>query len=136
MTPDLSLVIPVYRAENILEALLTSLAETMKGLGLAHEIILVDDGSPDGSWRAIQREVSRHAPVLGIRLSRNFGQHYAISAGLQKARGRWVVVMDCDLQDQPSEIPKLLQKAKEGYDVVLARRVDRKDSWRQRTPAR
>lgn len=136
MTPDLSLVIPVYRGENILDELVNSLAESLQGLGLAHEIILVDDGSPDGSWPAIQKAAFRCASVTGVRLSRNFGQHYAISAGLQKARGKWVVVMDCDLQDQPSEIPKLLQKAKEGYDVVLARRADRKDPWRQRLGSR
>lgn len=133
---QISIVIPVFKAETTLDVLASSLISNLQSLGLIYEIILVDDGSPDGSWQAIQNAASRHSSVTGIRLSRNFGQHYAISAGLQKAQGKWVVVMDCDLQDQPTEISKLLEKAKEGYDVVLARRADRKDPWRQRLGSR
>ena len=132
----LSIVSPVYRAEKLVDRLVDEILIAIKPLGISYEIILVDDGSPDGSWPTIQKAAFRYAPVTGVRLSRNFGQHYAISAGLQKARGRWVVVMDCDLQDQPSEISKLLQKANEGYDVVLARRAKRKDPWRQRLGSR
>jgi glycosyltransferase involved in cell wall biosynthesis len=89
----------------------------------------VEDGSPDGSWDEIVRECEAHAEVRGVRLSRNFGQHRAITAGLDLVRGEWVVVMDCDLQDRPEEIPRLLAKAKEGYDVVLASRVSRQDGF-------
>ncbi|REG91503.1 dolichol-phosphate mannosyltransferase [Algoriphagus antarcticus] len=91
------------------------------------EIILVDDYSPDTSWLEIERLSSVHPEITGIKLSRNFGQHYAITAGLDAAKGEWVVVMDCDLQDRPEEIPNLLAKAKQGFDVVLARRANRQD---------
>lgn len=94
-----------------------------------YEIILVEDGSPDKSWEAIQCECRRDKRVKGIRLSRNFGQHYAMTAGLDNANGEWVIVMDCDLQDQPSEIPKLYAEAQKGFDIVQARRAKRKDPY-------
>lgn len=96
------------------------------------EIILVDDYSPDNSWQEIEELASIHPEVRGIKLSRNFGQHYAITAGLDAAKGDWIVVMDCDLQDRPEEIPSLYAKCQEGYDVVLARRVYRQDSFLKR----
>jgi len=99
---------------------------------MSYEIILVEDGSPDQSWEAICDCCADFDKVRGLKLSRNFGQHYAISAGLSQARGNWVVVMDCDLQDQPADIPRLLKKANEGFDVVLARRAQRNDSWFKR----
>jgi glycosyltransferase involved in cell wall biosynthesis len=96
------------------------------------EIILVEDASPDCSWTEIERLASRNSRIRGIKLSRNFGQHYAITAGLDAAKGDWVVVMDCDLQDRPEEIPAMFAKAQEGFDVVLARRVFRKDGFFKR----
>ncbi len=96
------------------------------------EIILVDDYSPDNSWTEIERLSGIHPEVKGIKLSRNFGQHYAITAGLDTAKGDWIIVMDCDLQDRPEEIPNLLRKAEEGYDVVLARRANRQDGFFKR----
>ena len=104
----LSVVIPVYKSEKILPQLVEQLCNVMVGITREYEIILVDDGSPDGSWAEIETICAMVPKVIGLKLSRNFGQHYAISAGLERARGKWVVVMDCDLQDQPSEIPKLL----------------------------
>jgi glycosyltransferase involved in cell wall biosynthesis len=101
-----------------------------------YEIILVDDYSPDNSWTEIERLASIHPEIKGIKLSRNFGQHYAITAGLDAAKGEWVVVMDCDLQDKPEEIPNLLAKAQEGYDVVLARRANRQDNFFKRLSSR
>ena len=92
------------------------------------EIVLVDDRSPDDSWASIQEQVSLDPRVRGLRLSRNFGQHRAISAGLDFSRGEWVVVMDCDLQDRPEEIPALFARAREGADMVLARRHERQDN--------
>jgi len=89
------------------------------------QIILVDDRSPDDSWAVIKQLSTTNASITGIRLSRNFGQHYAITAGLRAAVGEWVVVMDADLQDPPEAIPSLLEKAREGYDIVLARRQRR-----------
>jgi glycosyltransferase involved in cell wall biosynthesis len=93
------------------------------------EIILVDDRSPDNSWEVMKQLSTKFPEVKSIRLSRNFGQHPAIMAGLTKAKGEWVVVMDCDLQDQPEEINALYKKAIEGYDMVLASREVRKDNF-------
>jgi dolichol-phosphate mannosyltransferase len=87
-----------------------------------YELIFVDDRSTDGSWDVLRELVYRHRGSRVFRLSRNFGQHAAITAGLSKATGRWIVVMDCDLEDLPEELPRLYAKALEGYDVVLTRR--------------
>jgi dolichol-phosphate mannosyltransferase len=100
----------------------------MHELGASFEIILVEDRSTDQSWEAIKRECQRNSKVIGLRLSRNFGQHSAITAGLRYSRGEWIVVMDCDLQDKPDQISVLYKKALEGFDVVFARRRLRKDS--------
>ena len=125
----LSVVSPVYRAVNLVGKLVNEIRATLEPLGIPFEIILVEDASPDKSWEAICLCCEKFAEVRGVRLSRNFGQHYAISAGLSLARGDWVIVMDCDLQDRPAEIPRLLQKAAEGYDVVVARRALRQDGF-------
>jgi dolichol-phosphate mannosyltransferase len=92
----------------------------------------VEDASPDQSWKVIEQLANRNPKVKGLKLSRNFGQHYAITAGLDQAAGEWVVVMDCDLQDRPEEIPSLFAKAQEGFDVVLARRANRQDGFLKR----
>ncbi|MDD2984921.1 glycosyltransferase family 2 protein [Flavobacterium sp.] len=125
----LSIVSPVYRAEKELEELVTRIKNATPTSVLALEIILVDDYSPDESWREIERLSRIYPEIIGVKLSRNFGQHYAITAGLDQATGDYIVVMDCDLQDKPEEISKLLQKAQEGYDIVLARRFNRQDSF-------
>lgn len=127
--PFLSIVSPVYRAENLLPELVSRIKAAVSPISEDYEIILVEDASPDQSWTEIERLVEIHPEVVGIKLSRNFGQHYAITAGLDQAKGEWVVVMDCDLQDRPEEIPPLLQKAQEGFDVVLARRANRQDGF-------
>ncbi len=88
-----------------------------------YEIILVNDASPDNSWEEIEKACAANHRIKGLNLSRNFGQHYAITAGLSYASGEWIVVMDCDLQDRPEEIPNLYHKAQEGYDIVFARRM-------------
>lgn len=126
--PFISVVSPVYRAEKLVSKLVERNYIVLRQLcGDNFEIILVEDGSPDNSWQAVQDQCNQKKNVTGVRLSRNFGQHYAISMGLEYARGEWVVVMDCDLQDQPEEIPKLLGMALQGFDVVLARRYERQD---------
>lgn len=124
---EISVVSPVYRAEGILPVLCERLEAVLSGLTDRYEIVLVDDRSPDGSWRVLQELAATHPRLVAARLSRNFGQHYAITAGLDLARGASVVVMDCDLQDRPEEIPRLMEKAREGYDVVLALREERAD---------
>lgn len=126
---DISVVVPVYKSEGTLRSLVKRLSDTFARLGVTSELVLVDDCSPDNGWNTMLALVKEKAhPHLRIfRLSRNFGQHYAISAGLDQTRGRWVVVMDCDLQDQPEEIEKLYKKAIEGYDIVLGSRRVRND---------
>lgn len=132
----ISVVSPVYQAANVLDELLARLTAALVELNIPYEIILVDDGSQDASWAAICRHAARTSQVIGLRLSRNFGQHHAITAGLEASQGQWVVVLDCDLQDQPEEIGRLWEKAQEGYEAVLARRGRRTDSaftvWRAR----
>lgn len=123
----LSIVSPVYRAEKMVHMLVERIVKSVATITEDFEIILVNDASPDASWSVIEHECALDKRVKGINLSRNFGQHYAITAGLHYAQGEWVVVMDCDLQDRPEEIPALYQKAMEGYDIVYARRVDRQD---------
>lgn len=132
----MSIVSPVYRAEELVERLVNEILTTIKPLGISYEILLVEDASPDKSWEAICECCAEFPEVRGVRLSRNFGQHYAISAGLSMARGAWVIVMDCDLQDRPAEIPRLLQKAAEGYDVVVARRAMRQDGLLKKLSSR
>ena len=127
--PKISIVSPVYRAENIVEKLVAEIQKAMQLMQVSYEIILVDDRSPDNSWEKMKEISKQNLNVKSIRLSRNFGQHPAIIAGLSKAQGEWVVVMDCDLQDQPKEIIKLYQKAQDGYQVVLAKRVQRHDTF-------
>ena len=116
----LSVVVPVYMGERFLEELYTRIRQVAESLTGEWELILVNDSSPDGSWRGIAELAGRDARVIGLNLSRNFGQHYAITAGLSAASGDWVVVMDCDLQDMPEEIPVLYAKAQEGFDSVFA----------------
>jgi dolichol-phosphate mannosyltransferase len=95
-------------------------------LGTSYEIILVDDRAEDGSWPEIERLADLDSCVRGILLSRNFGQHAAITAGLEYARGAWVAVIDCDLQDPPEDIPRLFARAVEGCDIVFGRRTRKK----------
>jgi polyisoprenyl-phosphate glycosyltransferase len=120
--PALSVVVPVYGCEPCLEHLHERISATLDGVA-SHEIILVDDRAEDEAWPEIERLVELDASVRGIRLSRNFGQHAAITAGLSRARGDWIVVMDCDLQDPPEDIPRLYAKALEGHDIVFGRRT-------------
>lgn len=128
----LTIVSPVYRGEKMVSELVRRIVENIETITTNYEIILVNDASPDNSWAEIEKECAKNTKVKGINLSRNFGQHYAITAGLNYAKGEWVVVMDCDLQDRPEEIPNLYKKAQEGYEVVLAQRLERDDSWLKR----
>jgi dolichol-phosphate mannosyltransferase len=124
----ISVVSPVYQAEELVPLLVSQISREVQTLTSAYEIILVDDRSRDGSWQAIRQECQKNARIKGLRLSRNFGQHCAITAGLRHAKGDWIVVMDCDLQDRPDQIPLLYQAALGGYDIVQARRRTRQDS--------
>lgn len=125
---ELSVVVPVYGCASCLEPLHQRLTDTLGRLALDYQIVYVDDRSRDGAWARLEALAEGDAHVVALRLSRNFGQHAAITAGLQHAEGRWTVVMDCDLQDPPEEISRLYGRAQEGYDIVLSRRVGRQHS--------
>ena len=130
--PHISIVSPVYQGEKIVSELIRQLHIHLQEITDNYEIILVNDASPDDSWNVIIAECAKDKRVKGINLSRNFGQHNAITAGLNVAEGEWVVVMDCDLQDRPDEIPNLYRKAQEGYDSVFAQRIQRQDVFLKR----
>lgn len=120
-------------AEDCLSELYIRIKTSIESFTDNFELLLVEDASLDRSWQIIE-EISKIDPrVRGIQFSRNFGQHHAITAGLDICKGDWTVVMDCDLQDSPEEIPRLYAKALEGYDVVLARRGVRNDPLIKRT---
>lgn len=123
----ISVVVPVYGCRSALPELHKRLTESVSKITLDYEIILVNDNCPENSWEVIEELCAKDSKVKGIELSRNFGQMKAIQAGLDYSTGDWVVVMDCDLQDRPEEIVRLYEEAQKGYDVVFARRADRKD---------
>lgn len=136
-SPWISVVVPVYFGEATVGPLVDRIVAALSPLNPDFEILLVDDRSPDGSWLKIAELCQAEPRVRGLRLSRNFGQHYAISAGLAHSTGEWVVVMDCDLQDLPEEIPKLWESAlKHDLDLVFARRASRNDSLVRRAASR
>ena len=126
---DISVVIPIYGCKAALNELHKRLVDNLKKITNNYEIIMVNDNCPQNSWEEIEKICEKDKNVIGINLSRNFGQMKAILAGLDNAKGKYVVVMDCDLQDRPEEIPNLYKKINEGYDVVFARRIQRKDNF-------
>lgn len=130
----LSIVVPVYKSGATVRPLLESIEFALSTFEGNFEVVFVDDFSPDDSWLSVLEATAAKKNVRGIRLSRNFGQHYAITAGLSFCKGDWIVTMDCDLQDDPKCLPKLLETAKSGYDVVLVRRINRDDGiWNNLT---
>lgn len=132
----ISVVTPVYGCRDSLREFYDRLTQVLGTISSQHEIIMVNDGSPDSAWQVIESLAKTDSRLRGINLSRNFGQHYAITAGLDFARGDWVVVMDCDLQDVPEEIPKLYGKAQEGFDIVFGLRVWRQDNLFKKTASK
>jgi len=127
--PHISVVTPAYRCAECLPELYNRLKRTLEKINPNFELIIVNDCSPDNDWEIIQKLALADRRVKGINFARNFGQHHAITAGIDYATGDWVVVMDCDLQDQPEELTKLYNKAtEERFDVVIARRSNRTDS--------
>lgn len=128
----ISVVVPVYKAEDCMHELYQRLLASLTTITQDFEIVLVEDCGGDASWDKICEIAQLDRRVKGIQFSRNFGQHFGITAGLDHCDGDWVVVMDCDLQDRPEEIPRLYRKAQEGYHVVMAVRKNRKDAWNKR----
>ena len=134
--PHISVAVPVYACGCCLPDLYSRLRDSLEKITPHFEILLVNDGSPDNAWEVIRGLCERDPRVKGINFSRNFGQHYAITAALDRVSGDWIVVMDCDLQDQPEEIAKLYRAAQSGYDVVFGRRAIRKDGFFKRFSSR
>ncbi|RJQ34720.1 glycosyltransferase [Candidatus Parcubacteria bacterium] len=127
-SPEISVVVPVYGSDDVLRELYRRVVATVEKITTELELILVNDASPDNAWQVIRELASQDKRVRGLNLSRNFGQYPALTAGLQASRGEWVVVMDCDLQDQPEEIARMYEKAQEGFFVVVGSRQKRHDS--------
>ena len=130
--PCISVVVPVFNSEESITPLYNRLVSVLRNLTDEYEIIFINDASLDNAWPVIKRLSEKDEYVKGINFSRNFGQHYAITAGLDVCCGEWVVVMDCDLQDNPAEIINFYNKAKEGFDIVLGQRQIRKDNMIKR----
>ena len=124
----LSVVAPVYREAALLEELCSRLKQALDPITEDYEIVLVEDGGGDNSWEIIREQSKQDNRIKGVKFSRNFGQHYAISAGLEACNGDWVIVMDGDLQDRPEVIPELYAKAQDGYDVVFVARQERPEN--------
>ena len=125
----LSVVSPIYKGEKMLHHLVERCEAAVSTLTDDYELILVNDCSPDNSWEVLREICAKDKHVKAIDHSRNFGQHPAISTGLKYVTGDWIVVMDCDLQDRPEDIPALYAKTQEGWDVVFARRGERHDGF-------
>ena len=125
MPESLSVVVPCYNEEEVLGELLRRLNMVLEGLGIAYEIVLVDDGSKDRTWELMQEAQRTDARLKVIRLSRNYGHQLALSCGLDQARGDVVLIIDADLQDPPELLPEMLRKWQEGYDVVYGQRTQR-----------
>ncbi len=134
--PDISVVVPVYGSDNTLVRLYERVAAAVAQIPASFELIFVDDCGPGNPWNLIEDMAQNDPRVKGLKLSRNFGQHSAIMAGIDAALGKWLVIMDCDLQDRPEEIPRLWQKAQEGHDAVIGCRVDRQDGLFKRLSSR
>lgn len=129
-TPRISVAIPLHDEELVFPELLDRVTAILNALpGGPHEIVLVDDGSEDGTFELIREAAARDARVVGVRLSRNFGHQAALSAALETVGGDVVVLMDGDLQDRPEEIPRFLAEHGRGYDVVYAQRKERKEGF-------
>jgi glycosyltransferase involved in cell wall biosynthesis len=124
-----SVVIPVYRSEKTLDPLIERLAKVLPNVAESYEVVLVNDGSPDNSWTVIERLAGQHAWVRGINLMRNYGQHNAVLCGIREAHYEIIVTMDDDLQHPPEEIPLLIAKLNEGFDVAYGTPKKPPHSW-------
>ncbi|HTM32253.1 MAG TPA: glycosyltransferase family 2 protein [Vicinamibacterales bacterium] len=132
----LAVVIPVYQAEQTLDALVAELVPALSAVTADYEIWMVEDGSTDASWAGVGRLAAANPRVRGLRLIRNFGEHVALTAGLDRVNADYVVIMACDLQDDPAAIARMIDEARRGADLVLVRRLKRQDAWLKRQLAR
>lgn len=129
---NLSVVVPVYNEVESVPALCRSLHEALSGIRRSYEVLLVDDGSSDGTWEKLLEGGRAYPHFRLIRFRRNFGQTAAMSAGFREAKGDIVITLDADLQNDPADIPRILEKTDEGYDVVSGWRKDRQDPFLNR----
>jgi undecaprenyl-phosphate 4-deoxy-4-formamido-L-arabinose transferase len=134
--PEVSLVIPVFNEEATLAEVCGRATATLEQLGKPFELIVVDDGSRDGTWALVEGLVAEDRRIRAVRFKRNFGQHPAMHAGLVRARGDVVVTMDADLQNVPEDLPRLIAAVEGGADVASGRRLGREDSWGRTLPSR
>jgi dolichol-phosphate mannosyltransferase len=125
----ISVILPIYNEATLIDELVNRVVLNLKQVTEDYEIILIDDGSIDESWKNIVSITEINQKLRAIKFSKNFGHHYAISAGLKHYSGVWVIVMDSDLQDRPEVIPDLYRKTLEGYDVVFVSRKNRPENW-------
>lgn len=132
----ISIVIPACNEADSLEQLVRELDEVAQAEGYQLQLIIIDDGSTDGTWAVIEQLAAADQRVLGIRFRRNFGKAAALSAGFDVAQGELIVTMDADLQDVPAEIPKLVAKLDEGYEVVSGWKQSRQDPWHKTMPSK
>jgi len=128
-----SLIIPIYNEQANIAPLMQRVFEVVGGLGFPFEVLAIDDGSDDGSFRLLELETARHPELKVIRFRRNYGQTAAMMAGIDHAAGSILISMDADLQNDPADISKLLARLEEGYDVVSGWRVERQDARFRRT---
>jgi glycosyltransferase involved in cell wall biosynthesis len=134
--PYLSIVVPLFNEEDSVGQLVSKITEVGERFQFEYEIILVDDGSTDGTWEFIEQLKESVAQLRGIKFRRNYGQTSAMVAGFEYSRGEIIVTIDGDLQNDPSDIPILLDKIQEGYDIVSGWRKDRKDHWSRVFPSK
>ena len=121
MRKKVSILIPVYKSAKFLEATISETVKELKILPFDYELVLVNDGSPDTSWKTVEKISKTYEKVIGINLLKNYGQHTAVYCAMQYASGDYLITMDDDLQNPPSEIIKLISKIEEGYDLVFAK---------------
>lgn len=126
---QISVIIPVYKCEDTLKEICERLQKTLNKIKKNYEIIFVSDGGPSSEWNKIKKLTDKNTKVKGIKLSHNFGQHNAIFAGINFASGKWVAILDCDLQYSPEDLLKLYKHINSGYDVIFGCRKKRQDNW-------
>ena len=136
MTPYLSIVVPLYNEEESVDALVETIGKALAPFPHPYEILLVDDGSTDRTWAAIERLRQKFPQIRGIKFRKNFGQTSAMAAGFEHSRGAILVTMDGDLQNDPTDIPMLIEKMEEGYELVSGWRKNRKDHWSRVIPSK
>ena len=135
-SPDVSVVVPVYDEADSLPDLAREIRSACEGSGYRFEVWFVDDGSRDASWEVIARLHEEDSRMAGLRFRRNYGKSAALALGFEQARGKYVITMDADLQDTPAEIPRLIARIKEGFDLVSGWKKTRRDPLSKRIPSK